>query len=63
MTKKIICDYYENPFQGMANDIPMPSLCKTIKIDLRQLLGKKTCRPASRLKTDTNVNYLGRGCF
>ena len=33
-------DYTENPFQGMANDIPMLSLCRTIEIDLRQMLGE-----------------------
>lgn len=31
-------DYTENPFQGMVNDIPMLSLCRTIEIDLRQML-------------------------
>ena len=33
-------DYSENPFQGMANDIPMLSLCRTIEIDLREMLGE-----------------------
>ncbi|MFT5647408.1 MAG: putative membrane protein [Aureispira sp.] len=33
-------DYSENPFQGMANDIPMLSLCRTIEIDLRQMLSE-----------------------
>ncbi len=33
-------DYSENPFQGMANDIPMLSLSRTIEIDLRQMLGE-----------------------
>lgn len=35
---EIVGDYTENPFQGMANDIPMLSLCRTIEIDLRQML-------------------------
>ncbi len=35
---EIVGDYTENPFQGMANDIPMMSLCRTIEIDLRQML-------------------------
>ena len=30
--------YSQNPFQGMTNDIPMLSLCRTIDIDLRQIL-------------------------
>lgn len=33
-------DYTENPFQGMANDIPMLSLCRVIEIDLREMLGE-----------------------
>ncbi len=35
-----IGDFSENPFQGMANDIPMMSLCRTIEIDLREMLGE-----------------------
>ncbi|MCB0737399.1 MAG: hypothetical protein KDC92_07790 [Bacteroidetes bacterium] len=37
---EIVADYSENPFQGMANDIPMLSLCRTIEIDLREMLGE-----------------------
>ena len=37
---EVIGDYSENPFQGMANDIPMLSLCRTIEIDLREMLGE-----------------------
>ena len=37
---EIVGDYTENPFQGMANDIPMMSLCRTIEIDLRQMLNE-----------------------
>jgi putative membrane protein len=37
---ELTADYTENPFQGMANDIPMLSLCRTIEIDLRQMLGE-----------------------
>ena len=33
-------DFSENPFQGMANDIPMLSLSRVIEIDLRQMLGE-----------------------
>lgn len=35
---EIVGDYSENPFQGMANDIPMLSLCRTIEIDLKEML-------------------------
>ncbi|CAL2087393.1 bestrophin family protein [Tenacibaculum sp. 190524A05c] len=37
---EIVGDYSENPFQGMANDIPMLSLCRVIEIDLREMLGE-----------------------
>ena len=37
---EIVGDYSESPFQGMANDIPMLSLCRTIEIDLREMLGE-----------------------
>lgn len=39
-------DYSENPFQGMANDIPMHSLCRTVEIDLREMLGETELPPA-----------------
>ncbi|MEL7147568.1 MAG: bestrophin family ion channel [Bacteroidota bacterium] len=35
---ELVGDYSENPFEGMGNDIPMYSLCRTIEIDLRQML-------------------------
>jgi putative membrane protein len=37
---EIVGDYTENPFSGMANDIPMLSLCRTIEIDLLEILGE-----------------------
>lgn len=30
----------ENPFEGNANDVPITALCRTIEIDLRQMLGE-----------------------
>lgn len=38
---ELVGDYSENPFEGMGNDIPMLSLCRTIEIDLKQMLGEK----------------------
>jgi len=38
---ELVGDYSENPFQGMANDIPMLSLCRVIEIDLREMLGEQ----------------------
>jgi putative membrane protein len=37
---ELIGDYSENPFEGLANDIPMLSLCRTIEIDLLEMLGE-----------------------
>jgi putative membrane protein len=47
---EVIGDYTENPFQGMANDIPMLSLCRTIEIDLLEMLGEKDIPPAIEAK-------------
>lgn len=37
---EVVGDYTENPFQGIANDIPMLSLCRTIEIDLLEMMGE-----------------------
>ncbi len=47
---EVVGDYSENPFQGMANDIPMLSLCRVIEIDLREMLGEKDLPPAVEAK-------------
>jgi putative membrane protein len=47
---EIVGDYTENPFQGMANDIPMLSLCRTIEIDLLQMLGETELPPSIKSK-------------
>lgn len=39
---EIVGDYSENPFEGLYNDVPMLSICRTIEIDLLQMLGEKT---------------------
>lgn len=41
ITMELVGDYSENPFEGTGNDIPMLSLCRTIEIDLREMLGEK----------------------
>ncbi|MEM7479068.1 MAG: bestrophin family ion channel, partial [Planctomycetota bacterium] len=38
---EVVGDYSENPFQGMANDVPMLTLSRTIEIDLLELLGEE----------------------
>ncbi|MGK0426801.1 MAG: putative membrane protein [Ulvibacter sp.] len=50
---ELVGDYTENPFQGMANDIPMLSLCRTIEIDLREIL-KESDLPAP-IKAKKNI--------
>lgn len=41
---ELIGDYSENPFEGLVNDLPMFSICRTIEIDLLQMLGRTMCR-------------------
>ena len=47
---EIVGDYSENPFQGMANDIPMMSLCRVIETDLREMLGETNLPPKVQAK-------------
>ncbi|MEL6190499.1 MAG: bestrophin family ion channel [Bacteroidota bacterium] len=47
---EVVGDYSENPFQGMANDIPMLSLCRVIEIDLREMLGETDLPPSIQAK-------------
>ncbi|MCB9233253.1 MAG: hypothetical protein H6581_16470 [Bacteroidia bacterium] len=42
---ELIGDYSENPFERMANDIPMYALSRTIEIDLREMLGETDLPP------------------
>lgn len=47
---EVIGDYSENPFEGLANDIPMLSLCRVIEIDLREMLGETELPPSIEAK-------------
>lgn len=38
---ELVGDYSENPFEGLSNDIPMLSLCRTIEIDLKEMLSER----------------------
>ncbi|MGB1037082.1 MAG: bestrophin family protein [Bacteroidia bacterium] len=42
---ELIGDYSENPFEGLPNDIPMLSLCRTIEIDLKEMMGETNLPP------------------
>ena len=35
----------ESPFEGSANDIPISQMCRTVGIDLREMLGETNCPP------------------
>lgn len=48
---ELVGDFSENPFQGMANDIPMLSLCRTIEIDMREMLGETDLPPKIEAKS------------
>lgn len=47
---ELVGDYSENPFEGLGNDIPMLSLCRTIEIDLREMLGETELPPVIEAK-------------
>ncbi|MBR9859752.1 hypothetical protein GYB22_03205 [bacterium] len=40
LTMELVGDYSENPFEGLPNDVPMLALCRTIELDLREMLGE-----------------------
>ena len=52
LVMELVGDYSENPFEGSGNDIPMYSLCRTIEIDLREMLGETELPPAVEPKND-----------
>jgi putative membrane protein len=47
---ELIGDYSENPFEGLGNDVPMLSICRTIEIDLKEMLGETELPPAIQPK-------------
>ncbi len=49
---ELIGDYSENPFEGLGNDIPMLSLCRTIEIDLKEMLGETNLPPKIEVVKD-----------
>ncbi len=49
---ELVGDYSENPFECLGNDIPMLSLCRTIEIDLKEMLGEDNIPPAIHPKND-----------
>jgi putative membrane protein len=49
---ELVGDYSENPFEGLGNDIPMLALCRTIEIDLREMLGETDLPPGIKPVND-----------
>ena len=39
-TMEVVGDNSEDPFENFINDVPMTALCRTIEIDLREMLGE-----------------------
>ena len=52
LVMELVGDYSENPFEGMGNDIPMLSLCRTIEIDLFEMMGETDIPPAIQPKSN-----------
>jgi putative membrane protein len=44
-TMEVIGDTSENPFENGINDVPMTAICRTIEIDLREMLGETNIPP------------------
>jgi len=49
---ELVGDYSENPFEGLGNDIPMLALCRTIEIDLREMLRESDLPPPIEARND-----------
>lgn len=45
ITMETVGDNSEDPFEGFINDVPMSALCRTIEIDLREMLGETELPP------------------
>jgi putative membrane protein len=42
----------ENPFEGSPNDVPISQICRTIEIELREMLGEKDLPPLQEPQHD-----------
>jgi putative membrane protein len=38
-------EFTENPFDNAMNDVPLNAICRTIEIDLREMLGETDLPP------------------
>jgi tRNA-specific 2-thiouridylase len=53
---ELIGEYATNPFERMPFDIPMTSICRTIEIDLREMLGETELPPVIEPYKDVVLN-------
>lgn len=51
-TMEMIGDISEDPFEGSTNDVPMTALCRTIEIDLRDMLDEENLPEPIQSKDD-----------
>lgn len=51
-TMEMVGDISEDPFEGKTNDVPISALCKTIEIDLRDILDEKNLPNSVQAKHD-----------
>ena len=51
-TMEAVGDSSEDPFENFINDVPMTALCRTIEIDLRQMLGESNTPPPLQPEKD-----------
>ena len=52
VTMEIVGDNSEDPFENFINDVPMTALCRTIEIDLREMLGETDLPPKIAAEND-----------
>ena len=50
---EVVGDSSENPFENAINDVPMTAICRTIEIDLLQMLKEKTV--PGKIKAENNI--------
>jgi putative membrane protein len=52
ITIEVVGHISENPFENQMNDVPMTAICRSIEIDLRELLGETTLPPKIEAEDD-----------
>jgi len=52
ITMEIVGDNSEDPFENFINDVPMTAFCRTIEIDLREMLGETDLPPKIKPEND-----------